>query len=160
MYSQDHKVFTRRGFKHFQVLRPEEEYLTYNVNSFTFDWVQAEDKIFYKFEGSIWHVYSQYIDLLVTANHKHFIRWEKELWRAFPIHKLKNKLFGIPFIDEKEYREGKNKIHFRSSCGLTFEEEQYSGDVFNLWVGEGNLLWIRRNGKNVLSGGFPDFDNF
>jgi hypothetical protein len=107
-YDKDTEILTENGWKLFKDLTGEEKVATLNPKNLTLEYHRILEKQVYDYDGYLWHYKARDVDLLVTPNHKLFIKPQQKPWMLIEADKIWIKTFKMKkdanwVGEEKEY---------------------------------------------------------
>lgn len=136
----DHEVLTLDGWKFYDQLSKEDKVAVLKDKKLVYE--QPEEILYYpEFNGNLYHIKNENIDLCVTDNHKMFVKFSNE----FQLIESKYiKGMNVKYLN----LEGEIEVNHNKTDDRFF---QYNGPVFCLTVSSG-VFYVRRNGKEVWTG--------
>ena len=149
--TMDHEVLTNNGWKFFPDITKEDQIATLKDTKLVYDY-PIDLLYFPEYEGEMYHISNQAIDLDVTMNHRMWVsNYIDNEWSHFTLKKT-NEIIGLPtkymgLVDNNYY----NEIVIDKN---TIQEEKvyhYKGPVFCLQV-PSEVFMVRKNGKSVWTG--------
>ena len=75
-YSEDTDILTRRGWRRFPDLTPEDEVLTYNRDRKVAEFQRPTQRFAFPYEGKMYMQAGKRLRTCVTPNHKMFVAWD------------------------------------------------------------------------------------
>lgn len=177
-YSEDTEVMTKRGWVKWPDAREDDEFLTADADGNVF-YSKASRLVSYDFDGELLLVYGGWVDLLVTDNHKLVFglpRSEEDnkperlhLKSAFMYTKEAKKVAEAPHeldfafcatIMKKDEWGMLQEAPDAEDCALVWRffdmpyigKRPYKGKVYCATIPDTGILYVRRNGRAVLSG--------
>lgn len=143
-YTPDHQVLTENGWIPINEINTEHKVATLNKETHEIEYHFPDNLFEYDFDGELYHIKNQQIDLTVTQNHKMYVKENDkyELREAKEIMGKRVKYMNI--VDSFEVNDPGNNEE-------TEELTKYKGKVYCLEV-PNNVLYVRRNGKTVWCG--------
>jgi len=140
-YDKDTEIYTKEEWKLFKDVIRGEEVLTLNPDSFEKEYSCVKNCVNYKYNNDMIHFSSQWVDLLVTPDHKiAYWKWGK----------IKNNIIANIFNEDKILligMEGKFCQEFKKS------RVHYNDLVYDVEVEKNHIILTRRNGKVVWGSG-------
>lgn len=92
-YSEDTEVLTRGGFRRFHELN-EEEIATLNPKTHELEYQKPKRIVSFNYDGYLYHFKGRFIDLLVTPNHRMYVRNQKTGFKFRTAEELAKKFPG------------------------------------------------------------------
>lgn len=144
--SMDHEVLTMNGWKYYNDITKNDEIATLKNGELVYE--KPLKLLYYEnYEGKMYNIKSQQIDLNVTANHRMFVSLYDEnmnSWSDFGLHKAED-------IIGKKVRYLNKDGHINTEIDTTETMTDFKGPVFCLQV-PSEVFYVRRNGKPVWTG--------
>lgn len=137
-FAEGHQILTENGWKDFNYLTLNDKVLTLKSGEAVFDNPMAIYK--YKYNGKMYSVQSEDIDLVVTPNHRMYCRFPNNF--CFDFH-----------LAENVYGKGVIYSNLSGNISTNYRENwiDYNGFVYCCTV-PSNIIYVRHNGKECWSG--------
>lgn len=142
--TMDHEVLTYAGWKYFDQITMDDQIATLKDEKLVYD--KPIELLYYPdFEGKLYHIKTQQIDLQVTDNHRMWVsRFIDNTWRPYELIEAKN------IMGQKVKYQGLDKEYEINDDA--FEEMiDAKCPVFCLQV-PSEVFYVRRNGLAVWTG--------
>jgi len=153
-YSEDTEVLTKRGWILFKDANNNDYFATRNSETKEFEWQKATDFISYNYNSELYNFYSDYIDLMVTPNHRMLINkrikgeWQECILTAEELSKYScSTKSGNYCIPTNSYWKG-SKIKKRKFGDIEINGDDYCA-FLGMYLSEGSLR--RNDGRIVIS---------
>jgi len=136
-YDKDTEIYTDEGWKLFKEVVRGEEVLTLNPDSLKKEYSRVKNCISYKYNGDMIYFNSQWVDLLVTPDHR-MVYWK---WGE-----IESDIIANIFSDDKVLLVGR-----KGKFCQEFEKKRvrYNDFVYDVEVEKNHIILTRRNGKVV-----------
>ena len=142
--SMDHEILTESGWKFYDKLTMEDKIATLKDNELVYD--KPLKLLHYPdFEGKMYHIKTQQLDLNVTANHRMYVSLNNG--KTFSLQKAED----IVGNNNVMYRNETKNLVVDSSTVQTEELYDCKCPVFCLQV-PSEIFYVRRNGRPVWTG--------
>nr|BDI55058.1 MAG: radical SAM superfamily enzyme with an N-terminal intein homing endonuclease [uncultured archaeon] len=161
-YDKETQVLTNKGWKYFRNLSFQDKVLTLDPNTENIEYQRPIEIINERYNGELIHFENKYIDLLVTPNHRLYLKTrrskkEKEYFyfrRADDVEKLYSFRFkkdGIWSGKEREYFYLPKISNYRNTCNLI---EKISMDLWleflGYYISEGNTQYKEKRNAYII----------
>jgi hypothetical protein len=160
-YDEETEILTRKGWKKFKDLSYEDELTTLNPETFCVEYHRPIRIIKQKYKGKMYRVKSRQIDLLVTPEHKMFVK-TKAGWRLIPAYQLKGKcveylktipkwkgedreLFELPSMVYTQRNKLTGRVNQHTLPPLRFKMDDWL-EFLGYYLSEGSLKAPNKNG--------------
>lgn len=166
-YSEDTEILTKLGWKLFSSLRKEDKLATLNSN-FELEYHQPDEIYKYNYNGEMYNIANQQIDLYVTPNHNLFIAKQtnnkyKPKYKIIQASEAYSKIHPNFLYKKDCIWKGKEENLFQiPDSNLTFEMDKWL-DFYGFWLAEGCTYTYKQKNKydvNITSFCNTDKDLF
>ena len=110
-YDEKTEILTDQGWKYFKDLDKTEKVATLNLNTYKLEYQKPLNYFVFDYEGDMFEVKSNFVDLLVTLNHKMVISFRKRKGKKFE------------FVAAKKILN--RAVHYLKSCKWEGEEVSF-----------------------------------
>ncbi len=156
-YSSDTEILTKnRSWVLFSDLTMEDEVACLSPDTHTMYWHKPLDLISYKYEGEMYKLKTRSLDLLVTPNHKLYI---KENYRSkYRLEEIKNckksgynVINSVDWVGEEKEWFYPPKVKCRSDAKNTFDRIKMDNwlEFLGWYIAEGNLFGKRGRDNRI-----------
>ncbi|WP_408954741.1 minor capsid protein [Natroniella sp. ANB-PHB2] len=135
------EVFTDEGWKLFKELKGHEKIFSRNPDDLEVGYLPYDKFISYQYEGPMYHLTGDSLDLMVTPDHNQPILENGRMIIKSMKEVVKQKDFSLLTSESKI-----------NSNNLNIKRVDYSGMVYDVELPKWHILLVRRNGKTVWSG--------
>lgn len=153
-YDSETEVFTKRGFINFSELCHDDYVLTRREDGSSY-WCLPQAIIKSHFKGSLLKFESHAVDLLVTPNHKMYVKLQKGKYKLIEAEKLLGRKTDIYFRKDVQLEESSDREYF-AVPGCTYRHiAGHTGDVVEKYIGPANIpmdLWLKFLGLYLSEG--------
>lgn len=169
-YDRETEVLTKNGWKHFCDVKEGEEVLTINQETLQAEFQKVLNTISYKYNGLMHKYKSQNIDLLVTPNHKmfmkkydvripdrfHLVSSEEIMNKRFYFTKRVN--YKAPNIDKYinipgysyERKNNKGEYYLKTLSDLRINRKNFY-KLLAWYIAEGSIYYNQRENSYTIS---------
>lgn len=140
-YSSDTEVYTNSGWKLFKDVKKKDKIMSITPDTQEMEWVNYVQEVSYKYNGEMYEFNGGGMSLLVTPNHKVYVKIGAGDWGLKYAYDIKGEE-ELYMMDEKM-----NKYQVIMS-----KRRDYSGKVYDVELERNHILLVRRNGKTAWSG--------